>query len=110
MSKKKNRTYNILILEDEPVVLNMLDSLLAKEGYRCFLANTGEKALEIVEKEDIDLFLTDIVILSAFLDQWDKEVFKDCKIDRWISKPAKPKVLFQVIRELLQDKEKAESN
>jgi DNA-binding response OmpR family regulator len=121
---KTKKKYSLLILEDEPVVLNMLESLLSNEGYKCYLADSGEKALEIIEKEDIDLFLTDImipkrhgiaiaweirtrgyeipiVILSAFLDQWDKEVFKDCKIDRWIAKPAKPKVLFQVIKELL---------
>lgn len=126
----KKATHKILILEDEPVVLKMLESLLSNEGYACFLANSGDKALEIIEKETIDLFLTDImipkrhgiaiaweirtrgyempiVILSAFLDQWDKEVFKDCKIDRWISKPAKPKVLFQVIKELLTKTPKA---
>ena len=125
--------YNLLVLEDEPVVLNMLESLLTKEGYKCFLANSGEKALEIIEQERIDLFLTDImipkrhgiaiaweirtkgynipiVILSAFLDQWDKEVFKDCKIDRWIAKPAKPKVLFQVIKELLETNNNTSQN
>ena len=125
--KKKERKYNILILEDEPVVLNMLESLLKNEGYNCFVADSGDKALTIIENEKIDLFLTDImipkrhgiaiaweirtkgydmpiVILSAFLDQWDKEVFKDCKIDRWIAKPAKPKVLFHVIKELLTGK------
>ena len=129
MPKKKGKKHKILILEDEPVVLKMLESLLTTEGYKCFLANTGEKALDIIEQEKIYLFLTDImipkrhgiaiaweirtkgydmpiVILSAFLDQWDKEVFKDCKIDRWISKPAKPKVLFQVIKELLEGTEK----
>ena len=125
MPKKPVKKHNILILEDEPVVLKMLESLLSNEGYTCFVAATGDKALEIVEQEKIDLFLTDImipkrhgiaiawemrtrgydmpiVIVSAFVDQWDKEVFKDCKIDRWISKPAKPNVLFQVIRELLE--------
>jgi len=126
--KRTDKTHNILILEDEPVVLNMLESLLTNEGYNCFAADSGDKALSIIENEKIDLFLTDImipkrhgiaiaweirtkgyempiVILSAFLDQWDKEVFKDCKIDRWITKPAKPKVLFRVIRELLTGKE-----
>jgi two-component system alkaline phosphatase synthesis response regulator PhoP/two-component system response regulator RegX3 len=132
-TKKTNKKYNILVLEDEPVVLKMLESLLTAEGYRGFLANSGDKALDIIERERIDLFLTDImipkrhgiaiaweirtkgydmpiVILSAFLDQWDKEVFKDCKIDRWISKPAKPKVLFQVIRELLESSQSGAKN
>lgn len=131
MSKKKSKKTgrNILILEDEPFVLNMLESLLSNEGYNCFIADSGDTALEIMEKEKIDLFLTDImipkrhgiaiaweirtkgytmpiVILSAFLDQWDKEVFRDCKIDRWIAKPVKPKVLFHVIDELLSEKNK----
>ena len=126
MSGNKDATNNILILEDEPVVLKMLASLLENEGYKCHTANTGDLAFQIIEKQKIDLFLTDImipqrhgiaiawemrtrgyempiVILSAFLDQWDKEVFKDCKIDRWIPKPAKPKILFQVIKELLDN-------
>ncbi|MFH1706625.1 MAG: response regulator [Planctomycetota bacterium] len=127
ISAKKTHTgkRTILIIEDEPVALKMLESLLINEGYNCMPAGTGDKAIEIIKKEDVDLFLTDImipkrhgiaiaweirtrgfempiVVLSAFLDQWDKEVFKDCRIDRWISKPAKPKVLFQVIRELLE--------
>ena len=125
----KKKQYKILILEDEPVVLKMLDSLLSNEGYSCFLAESGDEALDIIENEDIDLFLTDImipkrhgiaiaweirtrgfdipiVVLSAFLDQWDKEVFKDCKIDYWISKPAKPKVLFQIIDDLLKNETK----
>ena len=62
MPKKPVKKHNILILEDEPVVLKMLESLLSNEGYTCFVAATGDKALEIVEQEKIDLFLTDIMI------------------------------------------------
>lgn len=120
-----NKT-NILIMTDEPVVLEMLKTILDNEGFNTLLASNGEQALKTVEDEDVDLFLADImipkrhgiaiswemrtkgytfpiIIMSAFLDQWDKEVFKDCKINRWLSKPVKQKVLINVIRELLEE-------
>lgn len=116
--------YKILVLSDEPIVSDMIRIILEKEGYDVVIVSKGEDALDAADKNSFDLFLTDImppnrhgvavswdmrmqghefpiVILSAFLDQWDKEVFKDCKIDACLSKPCKPKQLTSKIAELL---------
>ena len=116
----------ILLMEDEPVVQHMLKSILEGAGYAVILASQGPEALKLVKEHDIDLFITDmclpkrhgiatawemrtegyefpIIILSAFIDAWDKEVFKDCQIDRWITKPTKPEVLLRIIAELLNE-------
>ena len=129
MSKreKDDNTETILIMDDEPVVLTILTSLLEGEGYTVIAAPNGEKVLDAVDKCDVDLFLTDmmiprrhgiaiswelrqrghefpIVIFSAFLDHWDKEVFKDCGINEWIAKPVKPKKLLETVRRCLDER------
>lgn len=51
----------ILLVDDSPEVLSSLISFLGDE-YQTFVATTGTKALEIAEKEDIDLILLDITL------------------------------------------------
>lgn len=48
----------ILIVDDNALVLRNIKSLL-EEQYNVFLANSGEKALKLVQKEDIDVILLD---------------------------------------------------
>lgn len=51
----------ILIVDDEKSVLNLLHRILENEGYKnIFLANSAEKALDILGKEDIVVVLTDV--------------------------------------------------
>ena len=49
----------ILIVDDEEDILQMLDMLLAGEGYRIFFANSGLEGLEIIKCEDIHLVISD---------------------------------------------------
>jgi two-component system cell cycle sensor histidine kinase/response regulator CckA len=52
----------ILVAEDEPVVRNLVQLMLSKEGYAVLTANDGQEALEICEKftDVIHLLLTDV--------------------------------------------------
>ncbi len=52
----------ILIVEDEPANLNVLDLLLRQMGYRTFCAHDGLEAKEFMEKELPDLVLTDVMM------------------------------------------------
>ena len=54
----------ILVVEDEPMVRKVATRLLSRQGYQVFDAETGPKALELVETQgiDIDLLITDIVM------------------------------------------------
>jgi DNA-binding NtrC family response regulator len=52
----------ILIVDDERNQREILGSILTSEGYRSFLAGSGPEALDILEKEQVDLVLTDLVM------------------------------------------------
>lgn len=54
--------YNILIVDDQPDIVNALKIYLTPEGYRLFAAYNGAEALELVRKEDIHLILLDIMM------------------------------------------------
>ncbi len=52
--------YSILVVDDEDSQRNALSGFLKKKGYRLFTAESGKKALETLNKETIDLVLTDM--------------------------------------------------
>ena len=58
------RTQNtvILVAEDDPIVRNLVRSMLSNEGYAVMAANDGQEALEICREhhEPIHLLLTDM--------------------------------------------------
>ena len=50
----------ILIVDDEPRILLLMQSLLKVNGYQVETAKDGESALKIAEKGDIDITVTDL--------------------------------------------------
>ncbi len=50
----------ILVVEDEPKMLRLLELNLAEEGHAVFLAVDAETGLKILRQEPIDLVLTDL--------------------------------------------------
>lgn len=50
----------ILIVDDEPITLELLAISSRNSGYGVFTAENGEAALKIFRKEHIDLIITDI--------------------------------------------------
>ncbi|MCP4870459.1 MAG: response regulator, partial [Proteobacteria bacterium] len=52
----------ILMVDDEPVVRQVLDRHLAPRGYRLLSAADGRRALEILDTEEIDLVLLDVMM------------------------------------------------
>ena len=53
---------NILIVDDEEVLQDVLTVLLRKEGHNTLSAWSGEEALEILEREEVDLVLLDLML------------------------------------------------
>jgi len=51
---------NILIVDDEPRILLLLQSLLKTNGYGVQIASDGESALEVLRKGGIDITVTDL--------------------------------------------------
>lgn len=55
-------TKTILVLDDEEHILELIEYNLVNEGYQVIKAETGEEALELLEKNEIDLALLDIML------------------------------------------------
>lgn len=54
--------FHILVVDDDKNTRRYFDALLAKEGYTVYLAQNGLEALEIMDKEHIDLVVLDIMM------------------------------------------------
>ena len=52
----------ILIVEDEPLIAELMQRRLQDEGYYAFVARDGEDALKQIREERPDLILLDIIL------------------------------------------------
>ncbi|HVT57815.1 MAG TPA: sigma-54 dependent transcriptional regulator [Thermoanaerobaculia bacterium] len=53
---------NILIVDDEEVLQDVLTVLIRKEGHTTLSARSGEAAIELLEREEVDLVLLDLML------------------------------------------------
>ncbi len=118
----------ILICDDDPAILRVLQVNLEVEGYTTLLAHHGEEALEIAAREKPDLIILDImmprldgygacerlkadpdlkdipvVFLSAKAQQSDIEKGKTYGVADYLTKPFDPDVLVETIERLVGD-------
>ena len=124
MDKSK---FNILIVDDEPDIIEFVSYNLSREGYKISTANNGFEAVEQVKKNKPDLILMDImmpvmdgmtavseikalpgtdnimvIFLTARADDYSQEAGFEAGADDYISKPIKPKILVHRINALLR--------
>ncbi len=59
------RDFRILIADDDEIALDVLSSLLSKEGYPVLTARDGIEAIAILRKESIGLVITDLRMPGA---------------------------------------------
>jgi CheY-like chemotaxis protein len=52
----------ILVVDDEPVIVDVLTRFLTREGYSVVTARNGREALEIVKRHQPDLILLDVTM------------------------------------------------
>lgn len=50
---------SILVVDDEPWILELTAELLRREGYRVEVADSGQRALDLLEREKYDLIVSD---------------------------------------------------
>lgn len=124
MKKKHTR---ILLVDDEPDILEILDYNLTSEGYQVEKAKNGLEALEKVEDWKPHLVLLDvmmpemdgietcellrkksnlpnlaIVFLTARSEDYSQVAGLEAGADDYITKPIKPKVLVSKIKAILR--------
>ncbi|MDC0652187.1 response regulator transcription factor [Flavobacteriaceae bacterium] len=127
------RDVKILLVDDEPDILEIVGYNLKNEGYQVYTANNGLEALKSAKKITPNLILLDIMMpemdgietcekiraikslentLIAFLTARNEDYSQvagfDAGADDYITKPIKPKVLIGKVKSLLR-RLKAES-
>ena len=61
-SEINNTTKNILLIEDEDPVRMFTTKALTKQGFNVIDINCGDKALEIIKNQHIDIVISDVVM------------------------------------------------
>ncbi|MCD6249740.1 MAG: response regulator [candidate division Zixibacteria bacterium] len=58
----------ILVVDDEPMMRDLLAKVLIRDGYRVLISEDGVAAFEVIEKEDVDIVLSDLEmpLMSGF--------------------------------------------
>ncbi len=122
-----DKGYKILLVDDEPDILEFLGYNLKKEGYNVFTAPNGKEAISIAKKEIPELIVLDVMmpgmdgmevcrelrkneklknVLVAFLTARNEDYSQisgfDSGADDYITKPIKPSVFISRVKALLR--------
>lgn len=60
--KIKDMKPSLLIVDDEPSILTLMDRVLTKQGYEVQTCSSVEKAVQILKESDFDLILIDLYL------------------------------------------------
>jgi two-component system alkaline phosphatase synthesis response regulator PhoP len=123
----ENNKHKILLVDDEPDILEFLGYNLKKEGYTVITASNGVEALKIAKKEIPHLIVLDVmmpemdgietctlmnempeldksikVFLTARSEDYSQLAGFNAGADDYISKPVKPKLFLSKVKALLR--------
>jgi two-component system alkaline phosphatase synthesis response regulator PhoP len=123
----ENSSYKILLVDDEPDILEFLSYNIKREGYVVFTANNGKEAIAIAKKEKPQLIILDVMMpdmdgietcreirsieglknaMIAFLTARNEDYSQiagfEVGADDYITKPIKPRVLLSRVAALLR--------
>jgi len=62
MGAEAKSSGRILIVDDDQDAREILNRLLASEGYECLTADGGERCLEVARAEPVDVILLDVMM------------------------------------------------
>lgn len=122
-----NKNYRLLLVDDEPDILEFIGYNLRKEGFQVFTSSNGRGALKLAEEVRPHLVLLDVMmpemdgievceeirrndklkqVVIAFLtargEDYSQIAGFEAGGDDYITKPVKPKVLVSRIKALLK--------
>jgi DNA-binding response OmpR family regulator len=56
------KKYNLLLVDDDPFILEGIGEDLESHGYQVTRANSGDKAVRLLDNDNFDLVITDLVM------------------------------------------------
>jgi two-component system alkaline phosphatase synthesis response regulator PhoP len=123
----KKKDIRILLVDDEPDILEILSYNLSEEGYDVFTAKNGVEAVSKAKKKQPHLIILDVMMpemdgieaceiirntaglentlitfLTARSEDYSQVAGFDAGADDYITKPIKPKVLVSKVKALLR--------
>jgi DNA-binding response OmpR family regulator len=115
---------NVLVVDDEPIVREVVVRYLQRDGYRTLEAADGEGARALVERERLDLVVLDlmlpgmdglalcrwirarsdvpVIMLTARGEEADRIVGLELGADDYVTKPFSPRELAARVRTVLR--------
>jgi DNA-binding NtrC family response regulator len=64
IEEKEMRKYSILFVDDDPFIIKATGDILKLKGYGVTTAESGERAIELLENATFDLIITDLIMGS----------------------------------------------
>lgn len=123
----KKKDIKILLVDDEPDILEIVGYNLEEEGYQVFTAENGKEALSVAKREIPHLVILDVMMpemdgieacenlrqmpelkdviitfLTARSEDYSQVAGLDAGADDYITKPIKPKILVSKVKALLR--------
>ncbi len=123
----KKKDICILLVDDEPDIIEIIRYNLSSEGYKIVTAENGKQALKVAKKEKPQLIILDVMMpemdgietctqlrnepdlketvitfLTARGEDYSQMAGFDAGADDYITKPIKPKVLTSKVKALLR--------
>lgn len=123
----KKKEIRILLVDDEPDILEIVGYNLSQEGYQIFTAENGKEAIAKAKKEHPHLIIMDVMMpemdgmeateairkipelsnviitfLTARSEDYSQVAGFDAGADDYITKPIKPKLLVSKVKALLR--------
>jgi DNA-binding response OmpR family regulator len=114
----------ILVVDDEPTIVEVVELYLKREGYRVITAHDGSSALQIVAERKPDLIILDlmlpglngfeitqrlrasghvpIIMLTARSEEADRIVGLELGADDYVTKPFSPRELVARVKAVLR--------
>jgi len=114
----------ILVVDDNPDIVNMLKAYLSGEGFQVVTASNGQKALHIARDEKPDVIVLDmmmpemggddfirvytaeadtpILVLTARVEETDKVLGLELGADDYVTKPFSPRELTARVKALIR--------
>ena len=116
--------YTILVCDDDKEIVEAIEIYLSQEGYRILKAYDGAEAIQLLEKEEVNLLILDvmmpkldgiratlkirennsvpIIILSAKSEDSDKILGLNVGADDYVTKPFNPLELVARVKSQLR--------
>jgi two-component system, OmpR family, alkaline phosphatase synthesis response regulator PhoP len=123
----ENKTYKILLVDDDEDILEFLSYNFTKEGYRVYTSDNGKDAIAKAAKIHPDIIILDImmpemdgieacaelrktqslkdtiiIFLTARAEDYSHIAGFDAGADDYITKPIKPRILLSKVKALLR--------